>query len=544
MMSALEAINGVPCAANSNITVRLLREQWGFGGFVTSDCGAVADIQNTHRYANSSAAAVAAAVTGGTDWNCGQPSYYQLDMVAALSEGLVSLQELQAAAARFLAVPFALGLVDPPAADPWRDWGYEHVDTPSARALALEGAVQGIVLLKNQPPRNGSSAAPPVLPLRLGSLGSIAIVGPHGNASVAMQANYYGHQPLVESNTPLQRLSVRAAKAGVTVNYAAGVPTADSNETSGIPAAVAAAAASDVVLAFLGLDQVLEREGLDRDYIALPPAQAQLLAALSATQHPLVVVLLQGGSVSEAGTDADALVAAFYPGELGGEAIASVLCGETAPSGRLPVSVYVADWAARRAPTDMLLAPHDGIPGATYWYADPSADLLFPFGAGLSYTNWSLEWAGQANVSIDAGDWASGRSPPPSFSALLRNVGGPGGPTSDASVLGFVSSGLDGEPRVKLFDFARAAAVPPAGSAGADVTLSVPASVAAIVDASGAHVLTPGLYSVTVGGDAASAASVSAGSRPASAVGIAAVPSLHGWLQVTGSPVVLETLPW
>jgi hypothetical protein len=107
-----------------------------------------------------------------------------------------------------------------------------------------------------------------------------------------MQSNYFGHMPLVYSNTPLQRLGARAEAAGVSVSFAAGVPTADSNDTSGIAAAVAVAAAADVTIAFLGLDQALEREGLDRDYLSLPPAQAQLLAALSGTGRPLVVVLL------------------------------------------------------------------------------------------------------------------------------------------------------------------------------------------------------------------------------------------------------------
>jgi hypothetical protein len=204
---------------------------------------------------------------------------------------------------------------------------------------------------------------------------------------------------------------------------------------------------------------------------------------------------VQGGSVSESGDSADALVAAFYPGELGGEAIAAVLCGEVAPSGRLPVTVYTADWADRRTPTDMELAPHQGpggssIPGATYWFADPSADVIFPFGRGLSYTSWALAWSGPENVTIDAEAWAAGSVSPPAFTVAVSNTGAV---SSGVSVLGFISSGLPSEPRCKLFDFGRLGAVSP-GAPAAPVSVSVPASVAALVNASGSFILTPGLY--------------------------------------------------
>lgn len=198
--------------------------------------------------------------------------------------------------------------------------------------------------------------------------------------------------------------------------------------------------------------------------------------------------------------------------------------------------MYVADWADRRTPTDMELASHQGpggaaVPGATYLFADPATDVIFPFGRGLSYTTWSLAWSGPANVSVDAAAWASGGVSPPAFSVALQNTGAT---VSSASVLGFISSGLPGEPSRRLFDFSRVESAIP-GGATAPVSLAVPANVAALVNATGSTILTPGLYQVQIGGDGAGAASGNVDT---------AVPMLLGFLEVTGSPVVLESLPW
>lgn len=252
------------------------------------------------------------------------------------------------------------------------------------------------------------------------------------------------------------------------------------------------------------------------------------LEEIESPRRLALLIRLQGGAISFDGSGCTALVAAFYPGELGGEAIASILFGEVAPAGRLPVTVYNATWADRRAPTDMQLGPHtiggSIVPGATYWYAN-AQDVLFPFGFGLSYTEWSAAWAGgfAGNVSVDAADWAANRTSPV-FSAVVRNAGSV---PSSLVVLGFVSSGVLNEPLSKLFDFSRLPVT--TGGSTATVALSVPADVAALVTSDGTRVLTPGLYAVHIGGDA---------SGSTSAI------TLHGWLTVTGSAVVLDALPW
>jgi beta-glucosidase len=281
----------------------------------------------------------------------------------------------------------------------------------------------------------------------------------------------------------------------------------------------------------LGLDQVLEREGLDRARLTLPPAQAALLQAVSAAAAaggPLVVVLVGGGAIAEAAPAAQALVASFYPGELGGEALAQLLLGEAPFSGRLPVTVYTADYAFRRAPTDMQLAPHGATPGATYLYAERN-DTLFAFGAGLSATPLGLGLASAAEITIDAGAWASGAVPAPAWTVSVTSGAAAG--SAAAVVLAFFELGLGStEPSAKLFDFARTDDL--ASSAQALLNLTLPSAVAAIVDANGTRTLTPGRYRVRLGGDAAG-----------DAAGMEAAPII-GFINVTGKPVVIDELPW
>jgi beta-D-xylosidase 4 len=521
-MSSINAVNGIPSAANIAFTVAQLRNTWNFEGFVTSDCGTISDLFLTHRFVNSTSAAVAAGMVGGTDVNCGH--YYNLYMADALEQGLVSLEELQDAGARFLATVFELGLAEDASSSPFASWGSERIDSQSHRALALEGAQQGIVLLRND---NNT------LPLNLSTISSLALVGPHLNASSVMLSSYVGPTRLDSENTPLLRISARAAAIGVTVTNALGIPTAHSNDTSGIAAAVALANSADVTIVFLGLDQVLEREGLDRDSLALPSAQAALLSALmNSGCRRLIVVLMSGGAISESALGAQALVASLYPGELGGEAIASLLLGEVAFSGRLPFTVPTLSWTARRNITDMHLAPHlneNGtaqIPGATNWYMDTDADILFPFGFGLSLTEWEWSWADNTacsnasggEISIDAGDWARSIVSAPT---LIVHVVNGGQVTSGISALGFISSGIAGEPTQKLFDFDRIARLDPGNFV--DLTLQIPAAVAGIVDGNGTRTLQPGAYTVRVGGHAVSG-------------------GLLCTLKVTGQPAFIDAL--
>jgi xylan 1,4-beta-xylosidase len=473
-MLAYDAINGLPGCVDAPVTQGIFRTGGGgggggggvgFQGFFVSDCNAVSELYTKRGFVNSTAAAVAAAMLAGTDWDCGRDGF-NAGLVEAVETGLLPLASVQAAAQRVLTAVYSLGLADPASVDPYAGSGPQDIDTPAHRALSLEAAVQGIVLLANNATADSpNGAGTPLLPLQLARLRRLAVLGPLANASEAMLSNYYGANSLVDSYTPLLRIGARAGPAGVGIAYAAGLANVTDNRTDGFAEAAAALAGADAGVVFVGLDQSWEREGVDRQALTLPGAQAALVQALQAVGKPLVLVLIHGGPLAlEAvvgGPGRMAVVDALYPGQMGGEAVAMILFGEASPSGRLPHTVYVQEWADRRLITDMQLAPHgDGVPGVTNWYADDPSLVLWEFGWGLSYTSFSFEWVG--------GGWGGeervvvrGEGEGPSFAVNVTNTGAV---TSDVSALAFLHSDVPGEPLQQLFDFARAGALRPGES--------------------------------------------------------------------------------
>ena len=257
--------------------------------------------------------------------------------------------------------------------------------------MALRAAEESLVLLKND---NG------LLPLALSRKG-VAFIGPHANATQAMLSNYHGKNSLVNSHSPLQA----ATAAGVDVTYAKGCnicdtytfpgegnmpcPAGKANDVSGIPAAVALATTSSVAVLFLGSDQTTEAENFDRSSITLTGVQEQLLAAVLEVQPNTVVVLIHGGPIASTAIKgkATSVLEAFYPGELGGDAIVNTLFGKNNPSGRMPYTTYHSNFTGRDV-REMDLRANGGV---TYrWFAGP---VLWPFGFGLSYSSFTFEWS-------------------------------------------------------------------------------------------------------------------------------------------------------
>jgi hypothetical protein len=339
-----------------------------------------------------------------------------------------------------------------------------------------------------------------------------------------MLGNYYGSNNLVFDHTPLLGFQ-RRADVDV-VAFAQGSELAG-NDTSGFAAAQQAAEDADVVVLLIGLtsgqgEQVnntpaMEREGFDRTFLTLPVIQQNLTRLMLATGKPVVAVLMNSGGLAatEVYDGAHAVLEAFYPGELGGDAIASVVMGESPPAGRLPTSVYPADYTAQRNITDMELRPHkapDGstIPGITHRYL--SADkFIYPFGYGETYTSFSLEPVGDWNPVVKAselaGQWDNYYRNPdsmaglPTFTVLVRNTGTKY--TSDFVVLGFASCTTDPEAPVRqLFGFDRIPRLQPGQAA--NVTLAVsPQSVSTVPGgaASGTEQIAPGTWAIRIGGD-------------------------------------------
>ena len=436
---------------------------------------------------------------GGTDLNCG--GLYGEQAAAAVQLGELRESELDTALLRVYTKAFQLGILDSSESqdhspgsfvnpNPYAKLDERNVDTPAHRALALEGALQGQVLLKNVANR---------LPLKKEMIGKLALIGPHANGSIAFLGgkNYYGANTLVDSCSPLLRARARLGTASV--SYAEGCDIS-TNDTSGFASAVAAAKAADTVVLFIGIDGSIENEGHDRHDLTLPGVQEKLaLAVAEAATSPVIVVLVNGGPLAieslKESSKVGAILEAFLPGQFGAEAVIQLLLGEASPSGLLPVTVYGADFIKRRAITNLDLR---GSGGVTYRYFDGVP--LYPFGYGLSYAEFLFSGDVSSVLHTTVAKASAAKASSLCFKASVANVAGSDF-TSDVVLLAFIASTLPDAPRnPKLVDFQRVAAVAPGETR--DVLLCVNAlgrGGLGLVDAEGNERVLPGTYTVTVG---------------------------------------------
>ena len=394
VMGAYNRVYGQPACASTLLLEDILRKEWGFEGYVVSDCGAIHDIHANHKVVDSPEAAAALAVGNGCDLNCG--AVYK-SLLIALEQGLIDDATVDKAVKRLFTARFRLGMFDPPERVPWTQIPMAVNDSAQHRALALKMAQESIVLLKN---------AGGFLPLDK-TLKKIAVVGPNVDDPVVLLGNYNGFPS--SSVTPLAGIQARVG-ASTEVIFAQGCGIR-SQDTTGFDEAVAAAQGADVAIAVMGLSQLVEGEegqveGVaggerstgDRTQISLPGVQEELLKALAATGTPLVVVLLNGSAVAVnwAEENAAAIVELWYPGEEGGTALADVLFGNYNPAGRLPVTFYTS--------VDQLPPFRDyDMEGHTYRFFRDKP--LYPFGFGLSYTTF-----GYSDLTMSAASLAQGQS--------------------------------------------------------------------------------------------------------------------------------------
>ena len=392
VMGAYNSLDGKPACANPFLLSDLLRKQWGFNGYVTSDCGAIYDIWANHKYVNTPEAAAAAAVQAGDDLCCGT-DYDAL--TRAVGEGLISEPQIDQALGYVLETRFRLGLFDPPAIVPYAQIPYSENNSSAHQALALRVARESMVLLKNDG----------LLPLDRTRIKRIAVIGANADSRPALLGNYNG--------TPSNPVSILAgirevAGTNLDVVYEPGGPLAvhrgepEKPDAEMQAEAVAAAQSADVVIYAGGISPKLEGEemfvdydgfhGGDRTRIELPAVQMALLKALFATGKPIVFVNCSGSAIAMpwAAENLPAILQAWYPGEEGGRAVAEVLFGDVNPAGRLPVTFY-------RSTSD--LPPFDdySMSNRTYRYFDGTP--LFAFGHGLSYTRFDYSDARLINAT-------------------------------------------------------------------------------------------------------------------------------------------------
>jgi len=366
VMAYYNQLNGTPNIANHYLLTDVLRGLWNFDGFVVSDLGGVNSslVQGSH-ITDKIEVAVAKAIEAGCDLD---DAFYENNLPLAVRSGSISETVLNQALTRVLRVAFRLGAFDPPEMVPFSRIGPEVIESQPHRDLALKTALESIVLLRNQNR---------FLPLEKSKLKSIAVIGPQ--ADVFETGNYFGAKPRIVS--PVEGIRAKLGSA-VKVEYAAGCDILEPAKAGEIETAAGLARQSDAAIVFLGTNLKVEAEGRDRKSLDLPGSQEQLLEAVYRANPKTVAVIMSGGPVSVkwASENIPAILAAWYPGEEAGTALASVLFGDYNPAGRLPYTVY--DSLDQIPPQD----EYDITKGFTYMYFPGKPQ--FAFGHGLSYTDF------------------------------------------------------------------------------------------------------------------------------------------------------------
>ncbi len=375
IMGAYNRTNGEPCCAHSYMK-KILRDEWGFEGHYVSDCWAIQDFHEFHKITKGPKESAALALKAGCDLNCGVT---YLHLLSALEDGMVTEEEIEAAAVRVLTTRYLLGLFE---GSEYDQIPYEVVECKEHTEKAIDMARKGCVLLKN----NG------ILPLKKEMIKTIGVIGPNADSRVALIGNYHGTSS--RYITVLEGIQEEAGEA-IRVFYAQGSHLyKETTENLAwrqdrISEAVITAEHSDIVFLCVGLDETLEGEAGDTGNssasgdkvdLHLPKVQEELIEKVVETGKPVVLIVMTGSAVdlNYAQEHCDAVLQAWYPGARGGKAIADILFGKVSPSGKLPVTFY-KDLEGMPDFTDYSMK------NRTYRYMEKEA--LYPFGYGLTYGN-------------------------------------------------------------------------------------------------------------------------------------------------------------
>ncbi len=379
VMGAYNRVNGEAACASSWLLNDVLRNDWGFDGYVTSDCGALVDVYRDHKIVETPEESAALAVKSGLNLNCG--SIYRNYLPKAVGMGLVSEELVDSLLTKLILTRFKLGLFDDYRLNPYNDIPSDIVDSEKHKELAYRAGVESIVMLKN---KDG------VLPLK-GDENMVFVTGPNANNPDALMANYYG---VSGRYTTFVEGIANAVDAGVTVEYRQGTMLNTAN-VNPIDWSSGEARSADVTVVCLGLTILLEGEEGESiassqkgDMIdnSLPENQIAYLKKIKSMQRngqPLIAVISAGCPVNlnEVSEIADAVLFTWYPGEAGGKALADIIYGKVSPSGRTPIT-FVRD-------VDKLPAFEDySMVGRTYKYMADESNILYPFGYGLSFATF------------------------------------------------------------------------------------------------------------------------------------------------------------
>lgn len=403
VMCAYNRYDGQPCCGNDLLMTDILRNQWKFTGYVTSDCGAVEDFFRNHKTQPDAASASADAVLHGTDLECGG-AYHKLG--DAVKNNLITEKQIDVSVKRLFMTRFKLGMFDPRDRVPYSKIPMSVVECKANQEHALKMARESMVLLRNQ--KN-------ILPLAK-TVKRIVVMGPNADNGEVQLGNYNGF-PTVNV-TPLKGIQ---DKNKAEVVYVKGTEYVAENKDAA-EKALKAISGADVVVFVGGISPRLEGEdgdagkdgsagffGGDRTNISLPTVQTNLMKQIKLAGIPLVFVCMSGSAVGfewEA-ENADAIIQAWYGGQSAGTAIADVLFGDYNPAGRLPVTFY-------KNTDDLPPITDYSMSNRTYRYYQ--GEPLYPFGFGLSFTSFGYEWKQKPQTSFADGAFIS-------FTVNVKNTG-------------------------------------------------------------------------------------------------------------------------
>ncbi|XP_059639117.1 probable beta-D-xylosidase 5 [Cornus florida] len=511
VMCSFNRINGIPICADPKLLKDTIRGEWELHGYIVSDCDSIDAMLTGHNWLEDGPEdAVAQSLKAGLDLDCG--AYYTNYTRNAVVQGKVKEAEVDKALKNLYIVLMRLGFFD--GSPQFKSLGRADVCSPEHIELAAHAAKEGIVLLKN---------VNETLPLNHAKIKTLAVVGPHANATKVMIGNYAGVPCRYKS--PISGFSEFGK-----VKYEKGCGDVKCKNETFIFPAVQAAEKADATIIVVGLDLSIEAEERDRTDLLLPGYQKQMINQVAnASRGPVILVIMSSGGVdisfAKNNDDIDAILWAGYPGEEGGLAIADVVFGKHNPGGRLPLTWHKADYVDMLPMTSLPLRPVDslGYPGRTYKFFNGST--VYPFGYGLSYTQFNYTIAPSNNsLKIKLNrlqhcrnmNYTEGAYKPPCAAVLIddmkckddiefevevHNVGKRDG-TEVVMVYLSPPEGIAAAPIKQLIGFQKVL-VPAGGSEKAKFVLNACKSFG-LVDYTGYRLLPAGRHTITIGdGDSA-----------------------------------------
>lgn len=488
IMGAYNRTNGEPCCGSKTLLLDILRDEWGFEGHVVSDCWAIRDFHENHKVTKSPVESAAMAMNNGCDVNCGCMYPYLYD---AVKGGYVEEERLDEALTNLMECRMKLGILGAETEVPFDKYTYDMVDTKEHKALNLEISKKSLVLLKNDG----------LLPLNKDKLKSIAVIGPNADSKKALVGNYEG--------TASQYITVldgiqEFVGDDVRVYYSNGCELVR-DRTSNLTLAAdrmsevrAVCEVSDVIVVVLGLDADIEGEegdagndfaGGDKKNLEFPGLQPEVMRWVYESGKPIVLVSMTGSAMSFENESkmANAILQAWYPGSQGGRAIAQTIFGACSPEGKLPVTCY-------KTSEELPEFTDYNMKGKTYRYMEQEAQ--YPFGYGLSYTNFEMKECKVTEVSCTSESLPAlsvNKDGKLCVSAVIENVGKyPCGQTLQV----YVKALREGTPNAQLKGLKKVFLQP--GEA-AEVSVSLGAEAFALYDEDANFVVETGEYEISIG---------------------------------------------